>query len=252
MRLKILSGFLILAFMLAIAGLWTIYELKSAGFSVQALLDENYRSISAAETMIEALEREDSAVLLFFLGEEKESRYMFAEADSTFNDKLIFAYSNLTIPGEKKILDSINSGYKGYKESWEAIIYNSQKEKNINIYYSEVHANFLKVKQSIRELRNLNNDVLYQTASDLKQRSNRVIMPGLIAIIAAFLFSIIFNYFVNYYMVSPVIRITERIKKFIENRAPYDITIESNDEITSLSESISQLCDVVNSRETIK
>ena len=64
LRAKILSGFLILTTMLFMARIWSIYELTRVGTSVQRLLVENYKSINAAKMMIEALEREDSAVLL--------------------------------------------------------------------------------------------------------------------------------------------------------------------------------------------
>ena len=68
LQFKILSGFFILVLMLFIAGLWSIYELNSIGSSVQSILDENYTSIHAAKRMKEALEREDSGVLLLLLG----------------------------------------------------------------------------------------------------------------------------------------------------------------------------------------
>lgn len=68
LRFKIMSGFLILALMLAIAGIWSIYELNSFGTSAEDLLDENYRSIKAAEMMLEALERQDSGILLLLFG----------------------------------------------------------------------------------------------------------------------------------------------------------------------------------------
>ena len=68
LRLKILSGFLILAFMLSIAGIWSIYELQSIGTSVQQLLEDNYKSIDASKIMLEALEREDSGILLLLSG----------------------------------------------------------------------------------------------------------------------------------------------------------------------------------------
>ena len=66
LRLKILSGFLILVVMLIIAGIWSIYELRTVGSSVQKLLDENYRSINAAKRMILALERDiDKRVVVY-------------------------------------------------------------------------------------------------------------------------------------------------------------------------------------------
>ena len=59
LRMKILSGFLILVVMLAVAGIFSIYELMSIRSSVQSLLDDNYESVVAARKMIEALERQD-------------------------------------------------------------------------------------------------------------------------------------------------------------------------------------------------
>ena len=96
-RFKILLGFLTLAVMLFIAGVWSIYELNSIGSSVPKLLDENYRSIHAAKKMIEALEREDSAVLLLLLGRWDEGRFLLNTADSLCIKNFDVAYTNITI-----------------------------------------------------------------------------------------------------------------------------------------------------------
>jgi hypothetical protein len=101
LRFKILSGFLILALMLAIAGIWSIYELNSIGTSVQELLDDNYRSIKAAEMMTEALERQDSGILLLLLGKWEEGRRILDSADNLFEKGYQIAENNLTIPGER-------------------------------------------------------------------------------------------------------------------------------------------------------
>lgn len=250
MRIKILSGFIILSLMLAIAGIWTIYEIKSAGFSVQALLDENYRSINAADDMIEALEREDSAILLLLLGKWDEGRRVLRQADSLFNERLKFAYTNITVPGEQSRLDTISAMYNQYKKLWQRPIVNTPHEGNIEWYFSSIHTRFLTVKASVQELNNMNRNAMYQTASKLKQRSDQAVMPGLIAIISALLFSIIFTFFVNHYMINPIIKITDRVERFISKKTPYDIQIESHDEIANLSESISHLCAYVQGQET--
>ena len=123
LRIKILSGFIILALMLVIAGVWTILEIKNTGFSIQAIFDENYQSIFAGEDMIEALEREDSGILLLLLGKWEKGREQLFRADSLFNKKLEFAYSNgmenlkncgsvpLSIHHGKGILNGTSSRY---------------------------------------------------------------------------------------------------------------------------------------------
>ncbi|HNR67058.1 MAG TPA: hypothetical protein PKN04_04435 [bacterium] len=249
LRIKVLSGFLILAIMMAIAGIWTIWELKAASFSVQGFLDENFRSISAADVMADALERQDSAILLLMLGKWQEGRQLLVRSDSIFTDRLAFAKSNITVAGEQACLDSIQIRYEQYRTKWMRPIVDTPRQGNIEWYWQEVHQEFLDVKTKVNELSSLNAGAMYHTASDLKQRSNRAVMPGLVAILAALLFTLIFNYYVNYYMVSPIIRITDRVKRFIENRAPYDVSIETKDEIAELSESIAQLCQISKSRE---
>ncbi len=109
LRAKILTGFLILAAMLLVAGAWSIYELRNISTSVQKLLDENYRSIDAAKSMLEALEREDSAILLLLLGKREEGREILQSADGSFEEAYLRVSRNVTIPGEQVYVDKIKT-----------------------------------------------------------------------------------------------------------------------------------------------
>ena len=242
LRLKILLGFLILTMMLFVAGVVSIYELNSIGTSVQELLDDNYKSINAAKIMLEALESEDSALLLLLLGKWEKGRSIMQSADSLFEHGFQIAHKNLTIPGEEAYLDSIRSGYNAFKNLWKRPIVGTQKERDLDWYFQDVHSSFIEVKSSVNNLMAINGQVMYHTASDLKQRSNRAIMPGIVAVISALVFTFIFNYFVNYFMVSPVVRITKGIKRFLEKKIPFNVEIETNDEFYDLASAIGTLC----------
>lgn len=249
LRIKILSGFLILSTMLLIAGLWSIYELYSMGSSVQKILNENYQSIQASKKMIEALEREDSGILLLMLGRWEEGRSTIQSADSLFRKNFNLAYQNITIPGEQAHLDTIEEKYSIFKSMWERPIVDTPREGNIDWYSSQIHQSFLQVKSVIDKLIQLNDVTMYRTASELEQRSNRATMPGIIAVISALIFTFIFTYLVNYFMIRPIIHISERIKKFVENRTPFDVEVETHDEISELENSIRTLCQVINTRD---
>ncbi len=116
LRLKILSGFSILAIILLISAGWSISELGKMGHSVQKILDENYRSINAAKEMIEALEREDSAILTLLLGIKEEGKNILFKADSVFNRNLLIAENNITVSGEAEIVTRIKSTYSEYRQ----------------------------------------------------------------------------------------------------------------------------------------
>lgn len=242
LRIKILSGFLILAIMLCVAGVWSIYELRSIGTSVQGLLDDNYKSINAAKTMIEDLEREDSGVLLLLLGRLKEGRSIIDPADISFQKGLQIAEGNITIPGEKTLVEEVKSKYIAYKGQWTRPIVGTRQERNIDWYFNnEVHHGFLDVKTSLERLMTMNDQTMYSTASDLKNRAHRAVMPGIVAILSALIFTVIFNYIINYYMVSPIIRLTGSIDKFLKYGTPFDVNIESKDELLHLANSIREM-----------
>jgi methyl-accepting chemotaxis protein len=244
-----MSGFLILALMLAIAGIWSIYELHSIGTSVQDLLDENYKSIIAAEKMVEALERQDSGILLLLLGKWEEGQRIINSGDDLFQKNYRIGENNVTVPGEGALIEKIKQEYLIYKTHWGKPIIGTEKQGNLDWYFKNLHSEFLDVKSAVNELKELNEATLYRTASDLKNRANRAVMPGTVAVISALIFSLLFTYFVNLYMVNPIRRMIRGIEDFIKRGKDFDVHIETNDEISHLSLAIRSLCSRVSSAE---
>jgi methyl-accepting chemotaxis protein len=249
LRFKIMSGFLILALMLAIAGIWSIYELNSIGTSVQDLLDENYRSIKAAEMMVEALERQDSGILLLLLGKWEEGQRIINSGDDLFQKNYRIAENNVTIPGEGDLIGKIKQKYMIYKNNWKKPIIGTDKQGNLDWYFRNPYAEFSNVKSAVNELKELNEATLYRTASDLKNRANRAVMPGTVAVISALIFSFLFTYFVNLYMVNPIRRMIRGIEDFLKRDKEFDVSVETNDEISHLSSAIRSLCSRVSPAE---
>ena len=122
LRIRILSGFLTLTMMLFVAGVWSIYELTTVGTSVQRLLDDNYKSINAGKMMIEALERQDSGILLLLSGNWEQGRSTIESADRLFRQGFKIAQNNVTVPGEPAYVDTIESRYKAYKDLWSELV----------------------------------------------------------------------------------------------------------------------------------
>jgi hypothetical protein len=249
LRAKILIGFFILSAMLLIAGVWSIHEVSTTGTSVQKLLDDNYRSINAAKMMMEALEREDSATLLLLLGNWEEGKKIMNDADNVFQQGLQFAEKNITEPDETAIVESIHFRYDIYKKLLQQPIAGTVKEGDLHWYFQSIHPSFLSARNSVEKLMALNDRVMYETASDLQSRANRAVMPGIIAIVAAVFFSLMFNYFVNYYMVSPIIKTTRAIEDFVKRGESFDVKVETNDEIEDLVSAVYSLTSQVRMAE---
>lgn len=245
LRAKILSGFLILSIMLLVAGVWSIYELRAIGQSVQNILDQNYRSIRAAKTMIESLEREDSGVLLLLSGKWEDGRGIIDSADKLFDHGFQIVRKNVTIVGEGELVQAIAAAYNTYKELWKKPIVGTSHEGNLNWYFQEVHEAFLEVKARVDSLMAMNDREMYRMASDLKGRAHRAVMPGIVAIVSGLVFTLIFNYFINYYVVGPIIETTKGIQGFMEQGEPISVKIETRDELAGLVSSVRMLADRV-------
>ena len=249
MRLKILSGFLFLAMVLFLAGIYSIYELTTVGTTIQAILDDNYKSINAARMMTDALEREDSAVLLLLSGNWNKGREIIQAADPVFLENFRIAANNVTIPGEKNFVDAIEKSYTNYKKLWMRPIVGTSRERNLDWYFQEVHGAFLKVKTDVENLMALNDQTMYKTASQLKNKAHRAVMPGVVAMLSALIFSLIFSYFINYYVVSPILRITKGIRNLLQAGQPFHVQVESNDELQDLVSSVHALAAKIGEKE---
>ncbi|MCF8111652.1 MAG: MCP four helix bundle domain-containing protein [Desulfobacteraceae bacterium] len=248
-KTKILLGFLILAAMLAVAGVFSIYELRTVGASVQALLDDNYRSITAAKTMTEALEREDSGMLLLLSGKWKEGRETIRNADEKFQNALETAANNLTIKGEEAYVEKIRKTYKEYSRLWDQPIVNTSREGNLGWYFNDAHQAFKAVKAAVQEIMAINDQTMYETASELKNRAHRAVMPGVIAILSALVFAFLFNYFVNIYVVNPILSLIKSIDGFLNKGEPISVKVESNDELADLEASVTSLAAMAKASE---
>jgi HAMP domain-containing protein len=240
LRLKILSGFMILVVTLVVAGAWSMYQLTTIGTSVQGILDDNYRSINACKKMVESLERQDSGVLLLFSGQWQEGREIISSAHTIFQREHETARGNITIDGEEEEINRIDAAYKAYRNLLDDPIVSDHKN-NLERYSKEIHPAFLNAKLHVEKLMAMNDQAMYEMATSLKNRAHRAAMPGIVAIVAALVFTLVFNYFVNYYVVNPIMRLTEAIKNHVRTGNSMDVEIETHDEILGLKSAIEEL-----------
>ena len=65
LKSKILLGYCLPLALVIVVGAWEITNLPRLGQASEAILQKNYNSIQAAENALDAIERQDSAALLY-------------------------------------------------------------------------------------------------------------------------------------------------------------------------------------------
>jgi len=249
LKLKILASFMLLNAILIIAGAVSIFEFNKLSSSVNDLIQDNYRSIESSKSMLEALEREDSGILLLLLGEWEHGRSILNSADSAFAIALSNAKNNLTEVNEDDFIMKIDSSYQTYKNTWQRPIVNTDKQGDISWYKDILHNQFNETKVLINSLMTLNQDILYKEASELQEKATRAIMPGIISILSALLFSLILNFFISKYFINPIAKIAKAINVYKVGDYRLNSNITSSDEIKDLENNVNELIAKVNNKD---
>lgn len=115
---RILVGYGVLVAILVGVATWSGVNFWRLRLALRDVLVENYRSVVAAESMIAALERQDSGVLLYVAGEAATGEPIVAASQTDFYTWFARATDNITIPGEQEILAKIDQEYKRYSDGY--------------------------------------------------------------------------------------------------------------------------------------
>jgi len=245
-RLKILSGFLVLVAMLAVAGGFGIWEFNKLSKSVNSILDDNYKSILACNNMADGIETVESGIMLFMMGQTELGKTVIYRGDSLFIASLQIAKANITEKNEDVFIEDLTRKYELFKQFWSDNILNNLQSPGLDWYLTHGHNSFIDTKMSVKELMILNQTSMYNNANNVREVAQRAVMPGFVAVVVALIFAILFNFFINYYLVSPILRLIKAINNYHPAGKEINAHIETRDEIKLLENAVRALVNKMN------
>ena len=69
-------------------------------------------------------------------------------------------------------------------------------------------------------------------------------MPAVAALIVGLIVILLFNAYLNYYVIKPVSKMGKGVKEFVRFGKYYNITFDNDDEISDLNDALTDLIDV--------
>lgn len=243
LKVKIFSSFMLLVLMLVIAGIMSLIESNKVGLSITNVMENNYKSIEQAKNMLDALEREDSGLLMYLMGNRETGSQTIDNAYSAIENALKIARNNITEKDEEKYIDNVIKEYERFHISVKQTTGNSEEltlEQKNEIYLLNQQL-FFSAKKSINELMLLNQDGVYEQTDTMKANSKRAMMPAIISIVAAIVFALLLNFFISEYFINPINRLINGIKTYYPEMGRIDAKISLNDEIKTLESEINNL-----------
>ncbi|MFH1070647.1 MAG: ATP-binding protein [Candidatus Glassbacteria bacterium] len=237
LRKKILLGYSITLVLMGLVIGWAVLNLASLGKASEAILRENYRSISAAENMRNSLERQNSAILLFLSGQGQTGEDNFLKYQSEFLQWLARAKDNITIEGEGELLKKIEGNYYTYVTGFSELkkLY-SGNPAEANLYYQQ---NLLQVSDQVRAevvgLRDINQNTMFQASRNAEQMAAQTMISTISVGVIGLLLGLIFSLTLSTRLVSPLHRIVKATKIVAQGDYSVRVPTETNDELGQLA-----------------
>jgi len=246
LKKKILIGYGVVFALLALAVAWSVTNLVSLGKASDAILSENYRSILAAENMIDALERQDSGILLLFLGDEEKGVSQFRDNEAVFLEWFARARDNVTIPGEAELVQALQTDYSSYRRQFSILTdrrfaQDGPAVLSQSTYQNILHPLFSKVRADCVNLRRLNEETMYAASLKAGRMAARAFWSTVLVAAAAMAAALAFSLMLSERISSPLRRFVEAARHISAGDYTVKVPVESGDELGLLAEEFNKM-----------
>jgi len=235
---KILIGYVIVMALASIVLGLALVNIVRLGEASNAILQENYRSILAAEEMLGALDRQENASLLLVLGADPATLTQFSEAEQRFLFWLARAKDNITIEGETDILGRIERGYSNYLYQLTRFRQTDQggQEARLAFYQSELAPSAAAVRAACKELHELNRETMEASSREAHFVAQSAVWSTAIVAVVVLGGGVAFSIWLAELIIRPLSHLTEATEKVAAGDYNVHIRSESTDEIGRLAE----------------
>lgn len=240
LRRKILASYLLLVLILTGVGVWAVFNFTHLNGKIQSLTNENYRSTLAAQNMVAALERTDSAMLMLLLGETGRAMEIFQAGEAEFLIWFGRAEDNITLREEAQIINAIRTHHQQFIALWELMRRETTAEARLT-YANQALPKFLVLRGLCTELLRVNHEalVLGNAAAATAARWatwSTLGVTGAAAVLAVFL-----ALGLSETIVRPTVRLMESIRRIGEGAPREPLAVTARDEIGRLTEEFNQM-----------
>ena len=246
LKAKILIGYGVAFAFMGLVVAWAVTNLVFLGKATDAILHENYRSILAAENMVDELERQDSGILIMFMGAGEKGIEQFRESEKMFFEWLARAKDNTTIQGEAELVQSIETDYLKYRQQFSRLTDLRDRAKapirsSLTTYQESVHPLFAKVREACVGLRYLNEKTMYEASVRASRVAKRAIWSTVLVAASALIVALIFSLILAERIVRPIRYFMEASRKISSGDYSVQVPVETGDELGHLAGEFNQM-----------
>lgn len=238
LRKKILVGYIALVLITASAGAWAVHNFIRLSGVLAEVTRENYASVLAAENMVAALERQDSAELMILLGEIRAGTDIYDAGLANFKLWLAREERNITLPGEGALVARIKDDYKRYTQLF-GVLHDAavagDTARARRVYLTEVEPLFKSIRGKLQSLLEMNHEALMEGNSRSALTARRATVSTVGVVVGATILGVILGFGISGAVVRPTARLTEAVRRIREGHLDEEVRVTSRDEVGQLA-----------------
>jgi len=243
LRTKLLLAQAPLAAGLALVGLVALNTLQTLGRSSERILQDNFRSVLAAQRMKEAAERIDSAALFRAAGRSDKSDAQAAPNIEAFETELRAQERNITEAGEAEATRRLRAAWNEYRAKYDAFRRISGEQELRRHYFDELQPEFLTLKDAAEKILEINQDAMLLKSDHARATAERNRSLLLLSTICALVLCLFASVSLTRRALRPLNRLSLAVRRIGEGDLEARARIQGEDEIAQVGRELDTMAD---------
>ncbi len=239
-RRKIKLGFFIIGILLFFSGVISSSELLRLNRATSDLLASSRGNIELSKELLDGVDIQNMSLLHSITDSTILDRGLLRVTRSKFDSTVSKIRKTFSLfPQAMQSVSKIERAATKYNAAIDIV----SGEVTLIWFIEEYSSKYTELTNAIKEFMIVNEENLLLSAKDVESNAYRASMVGIIALSAGILLLIIFYLMVSGFFLSPVLRIENSLRRYVERGIPYSVEVQTKDEIGSLHQSITILID---------
>ncbi len=238
LRLQLLFSHLLLVLLMVVVMVGGVISVAHLGRSIDRILKDNYKSVVAAQTMKDALERIDSSATLYLAGNAPKARAQYEANVPRFEEALRIEAGNITEKGEQDLSDAIGRQFPLYRADVARLLYapTPMPTREAREYYlRRLEPAFVGIKQDAQRVLDLNQDAIVRADVRAKDEARRTSWIGIVVAMVAFVGAIAIALRMIGSALTPVLTLARQAEEIGAGHLNQRIELHRHDEIGTLA-----------------
>ena len=238
-RIRFTLGMIFLFLIILVLAVFSGYYINKLSNKTSAILKENYLSVVYAREMTEGIMNINQEITSGFLAKRNSDSLKIAKELNFINQSLSSEKSNITEPGEDKLVSGIETGYVEYRDS--VLKYMKSPKSVAGMLYLQNKSGDL--FQQLLVLSQMNGKALEVKTDDAKSSSKNALTRMTILATLCFLIGMSFTFSFASYFNQRFFQLYNGIKAMVSSNFNQRLFFEGKDEFYEISIVLNEMAD---------